>query len=257
MKKTQTTLLDQSFTPLDKSSFTPLYFQIQTQLAQQIRGGRLKPGQGLPGEDELSRLFGVSRMTSRQALQGLKNEGLASRERGRGSFVLEPKVEKDITHLMGFTAEMHALGKQTSAQILAKKSVSATPQVAEQLRISVGAPTLMLRRLRLADKKPLAIEEVTLSLDRFPGLEKLNFANRSLYETLRTKYAVRTGAADETIEARAATKAESALMKIPVRSALLVIARTLLDEEGIPIEAARSLYRGDLYRAVFRLPASA
>jgi GntR family transcriptional regulator len=95
-----------NFEPLDKNSFTPMYFQIQTQLLKMIQSGQLRAGDSLPSEEEVSRVYGVSRMTSRQALQVLKSQGFASRHKGRGSFVSQPRVEKDITHLCGFTAEM-------------------------------------------------------------------------------------------------------------------------------------------------------
>src|ERR1700739_491934 len=95
--------------PLDKSSFTPMYFQIQTQLLEKIKTKQLLPGDMLPSEEDLARIYGVSRMTSRQALQALTTQGLAYREKGRGTFVLQPKVENDITHLRGFSAEMKAL----------------------------------------------------------------------------------------------------------------------------------------------------
>ena len=57
-----------NFEPIDKSSFTPMYFQIQSQLLKMIQSGHLKAGDSLPSEEELSRIYGVSRMTSRQAL---------------------------------------------------------------------------------------------------------------------------------------------------------------------------------------------
>jgi GntR family transcriptional regulator len=85
--------------PLDKSSFIPMYFQIQAQLLKMINSGKLRVGDPLPSEEDLSHVYGVSRMTSRQALLALKNQGFASRHKGRGTFVTQPKVEKDIRHL--------------------------------------------------------------------------------------------------------------------------------------------------------------
>jgi GntR family transcriptional regulator len=248
-------VVPKSFAPLDRESFTPFYFQIQTQLADRIRAGVLRAGETLPGEEELSRIFGVSRMTSRQALQALKSEGMAYRERGRGTFVLAPKVEKDITNRVGFTGEMLALGKSATAEVLATKTVPASPQMAERLGLKSGAAVWMLRRLRFADGKPLAIEEAVLPLDRVPGIETVDFTRCSLYETLRGKYGIRLGSVDEIIEARPPTKKEAAILKMPARASLLAITRTLSDEAGKPIETAHSLYRGDLYRAVLRIPA--
>lgn len=247
----------EGFIPLDKSSFTPLYFQIQSQLMQMIESGRLRVGDPLPSEEELSRIYGVSRMTSRQALQALKTQGLASRHKGRGTFVLQPKVEKDITHLSGFTAEMRALGLKASSKVLDAKILPAPADIASKLAIEIGAPAFQLNRLRLADSLPVAIEELWLSTAQFPGIEKLDFSRCSLYQTLRERYGIRVGSADEILEARSASKQEATLLDVAPRSSLLVISRTLVSVEGRPIETARSIYRGDRYRAVLRIPATA
>ena len=142
------------FEPLDKNSFTPMYFQIQTQLLNQIKSGGLRTGDALPGEEELTQIYGVSRMTARQALQALTTQGLAYRQKGRGTFVLQPKVEKDIAHLMGFSAEMRLLGLKSSSRVLKTASEPASPEVAMRLGMEQGAPAFHLHRLRLADKIP-------------------------------------------------------------------------------------------------------
>jgi GntR family transcriptional regulator len=244
------------FAPLDKSSFTPMYFQIQTQLLKMIREGQLRPGDPLPSEDELSRACGVSRMTARHALQSLKSQGFASRHKGQGTFVSQPRVEKDIAHLSGFTAEMRALGLKPSSRVLTSELTPASAEVAAQLRIEVGATVLNLRRLRLADGLPVALEQVWLSQEQFPGLEKLDFSSFSLYQTLRERFGIRVSRADEILEARAAHGHESELLSIPRRASVLVISRTLWGADGRPIETAYSVYRGDRYRAVLAILAT-
>lgn len=245
------------FEPLDKSSFTPMYFQIQTQLLKMIQSGRLRAGDSLPSEEELSRICGVSRMTSRQALQALKSQGYASRHKGQGSFVSQPLVEKDVTHLRGFTAEMQALGIKSSSRVLEAATVPAPAEVASQFGIALNAPIFRLRRLRLADKLPVAIEEIRLPHDRFPGVEEIDFSCVSLYQTLRERYGIRVSRADEILEARSATRREAELLEVNVRASLLVISRTLWSTDGLPVETAHSVYRGDRYRAVLRIPATA
>ncbi len=244
------------FEPLDKTSFTPLYFQIQTNLLKMIKSGELRAGDPVPSEEELSRVYGVSRMTTRQALQSLKNQGYATGQKGRGTFVTQPKVEKDIAHLSGFTAEMRTLGMRASSRVLEAVSAAADDDVATQLQVLPGAPIFRLVRLRFADGMPMAIEEGSLSRERFPGIETVDFRNASLYQTLRERYGVTINSADEILEARAANRKESELLEIPPRSSLLVISRILRSADGKPIEAARSLYRGDRYRAVLKVFAS-
>jgi GntR family transcriptional regulator len=244
------------FEPLDKNSFTPMYFQIQSQLLKMIESGRLRAGDALPSEEELSRICGVSRMTSRQALQVLKSKGFVSRQKGQGSFVSQPRVEKDITHLCGFTAEMRALGIRATSKVLEHTVSPATAEIASRLGISVNAPVYRLLRLRLADGLPVAIEEIRLPHSRFPGVEKLDFSKLSLYQTLRDRYEIRVSRADEILEARSANRREAELLSIQVRSSLLAISRTLWSTDGLPVETADSVYRGDRYRAVLRIPAT-
>lgn len=244
------------FEPLDKASFTPLYFQIQNHLLRMIKLGELRAGDPVPSEEELARVYGVSRMTTRQALQSLKNKGYATGQKGRGTFVTQPKVEKDIAHLAGFTAEMRTLGKRASSRILEAALIEADDEIAAQLQIAPGAPILRLVRLRFADGTPMAIEEGSLSRDRFPGIEHIDFRSASLYQTLRERYGVTIDSADEILEARAANRKEAELLEIPPRASLLVISRILRSPDGKPIEATRSLYRGDRYRAVLKVFAS-
>lgn len=245
-----------TFEPLDKTSFTPMYFQIQTQLLSRIKSGQLRAGDALPGEEDLTKIFGVSRMTSRQALQGLTSQGYTYRQKGRGTFVSRPKMEKDIAHLLGFSAEMRMLGMKSASRVLKTACLPAPPEIAMRLGIETGAPAFHLGRLRSADGIPVAIEQVWLSQEQLPGIEKVDFVRRSLYETLRETYGIRVGSADEIIEARPATRQEAKLLEIAPKSSLLVISRTLRSTSGKPIEAGVSLYRGDRYRAVLNVPAT-
>jgi len=243
------------FRPLDKRSFEPLYAQIQSRLKELIRTGEIGVNDPLPGEAELSRIFGISRMTARHALQGLTNEGLTYRERGRGTFVSAPKVEKEITHLLGFTAQIRLLGLKASTRVLVSAVIPAEKAIAAALELGPHDEVLRLQRLRLADDEPIAIEEVWIPRGRFPGVEAIDFGKHSLYETLRDRYGVRIGSSRETIGARGATAEEARLLRIAPRSSLLEVSRTLLDVEGQPMEVAHSLYRGDRYRAALTIPA--
>ncbi len=244
------------FAPLDKTSFTPMYFQIQAQLLKMIQSGQVRPGDALPSEDELRRTCGVSRMTARHALQSLENQGFASRHKGQGTFVSQPRVEKDIMHLSGFTAEMRALGLEPSSRVLEAETIPASAEVAPGLHIEIGSPVFHLRRLRCADDLPVAIEEVWLSREQFPGVDKIDFVSASLYQTLRERYGIRVSRADEILEARSATRQQAELLNVLRHASLLAITRTLWSVDGKPVEMAQSVYRGDRYRAVLSIPAT-
>jgi GntR family transcriptional regulator len=239
---------------LDKNGFIPLYYQIQRVLLEKIQSGELAEGDLLASEEELARSYRVSRMTARQALHGLKSRGYALSQKGRGTFVTKPKLEKNIMHLRGFTEDMKQRGMQPSSQLLEQSVTHAGDELAENLRIASNTPVMKLRRLRLADGIPMALEESSVPLTPFPGLERISFANQSLYYVLRENYGVRVAWADEVIEALPATREESELLTIPKYASVLSISRTIMTTEQIPIEVACSRYRGDRYRALIRIP---
>lgn len=243
--------------PLDKNGFIPLYYQIQCALMEKIQSGALSEGDPLASEEELSRTYQVSRMTARQALQALKVNGYAFSEKGRGTFVMRPKLEKNIMHLQGFTEEMRQRGMKASSKLLEQSVIAINDELSEKLKLNSGDQVMRLRRLRLADGTPIAIEESHVPLRQFPGLERIDFVRNSLYATLRERYDVRVGYADETIEALPATREEAELLTIPNRASILSINRVILTTQESPIEAACSRYRGDRYRASIRVPMTA
>jgi GntR family transcriptional regulator len=239
---------------LDKDGFIPLYYQIQQALIEQIQTGKLLVGDCLPSEYELARSYQVSRMTARQALHNLKSRGYALSQKGRGTYVTRPKLEKNIMHLRGFTEDMKQRGMTPSSRLLAQTVLSAQGVLSEQLRVEEGSAILQLRRLRIADGTPMALEESNIPLKHYPGLERTDFTSESLYKVLRNKYGVRAAWADEVLEASLATSEESELLSIPKNAIMLSISRVIMTTEEIPIEVACSRYYGNRYRASIRVP---
>ncbi len=240
--------------PLDKGGFIPLYHQIQSALIERIHSGELSVGDCLPSEYELARSYQVSRITARQALHNLKSRGYAISQKGRGTYVAQPKLEKNIMHLRGFTEDMKRRGMIPTSRLLEQSVMQAPVILAEQLRVEAASPVLRLRRLRIADGTPMALEESHIPLKHYPGLERISFAKNSLYSVLRDEYGVRAAWADEVLEALPATREEAELLSIPRGAIMLSISRVIMTTEEIPIEVACSRYCGDRYRASIRVP---
>jgi GntR family transcriptional regulator len=248
---------DRPLISLDKQGFIPLYYQIQQALLERIQRGEFAAGDLLDSEEELARRYQVSRMTARQALHGLKSRGVAISQKGRGTFVTRPKLEKNIMHLQGFTVDMRQRGMKPASRLLEQAIESPTTEQCEKLRLSASDKVLRLRRLRLADGIPMAVELSHIPLNAYPGLEGYDFENHSLYEVLRDRFGVRVGWADEVIEALPATAEEADLLTIPRRSSILSITRVIITTAEIPLEMACSRYRGDRYRVSIRIPTTA
>ncbi|SRR5579875_782829 len=230
-----------------RKSPVPRYHQLKEILRERIRSGEWQPGDLIPSERELSETYHISRMTARQALTDLVNEGIFYREQGRGTFVTRHKITQQLMRLTGFTEDISARGQQPSTKVLSAEMRPADDLTATRLRIEPGTPVFSLQRLRLADAEPLAIESSQL---HFKGCERLlqeNLEEQSLYHVIEAKYGFPLMEAEQELEAGLAGEEEAKLLAIPAGSAVLFTRRTTYTERNEPIEYAKSIYCGAKY----------
>ena len=222
----------------------PQYRQIEQALRERIAS--LQPGERVPSDAELCLEFGVSRMTARHAMERLADDGLVRREPGRGSFVAKPPAHRRANRLMTFTHEMTRAGRVPSSRVLAQIVRAPTSAEASSLGVPVRDPVVHLRRLRLADGEPIAIESTVLIGATANAVIAADLAHGSLHETLRQAgFALRRGSG--TISAAAATGEDARLLEIRVGDPLLVEQRVIEDAHGRRVEATESRYAGARY----------
>ena len=232
---------------LDKDSPLPLYHQLKKVIEEHIDSQEWLPGMRLPSERELCDQFQVSRITVRQAITELVNAGRLNRHQGIGTFVASPRIEQNLTHLVGFTQDMQARGKRPGSRIIEQKALPAPPHIARALQIQSGDSMVMLKRLRLTDGEPMAIEIAYLPGSICDGLAEEDMHDRSLYKLLMTKYHVFPSRAEQQLQAIACPAPEAQLLGIAKGSPVLHIYRLSFSPEGRPVEYTESYYRGDRY----------
>jgi GntR family transcriptional regulator len=224
--------------------YQPQYRQIEQVLRERVAA--MQPGERVPSDTELCAEFGVSRMTARNAMQRLAEDGLVSREPGRGSFVAAAPAHRRANRLMTFTHEMVRLGRVPSSRVLTRVVRPSTESEATRLGIVRGQPIVELRRLRLADDAPIAIETAVLIGDCADAVMTADLARGSLHETLaRAGFVLRRGAG--TIDAAAATADDARLLALRTGDPLLVERRVIEDGQGRRIEATESRYAAARY----------
>jgi GntR family transcriptional regulator len=231
-----------------KSGPVPRYYQLQEIIRERIRNGEWTPGSSIPSERELCERYGISRMTARQAISGLETEGLLYREQGKGTFVGQGVIAQQLLQLTGFTEDMNARQRKSGARVLSAEMWPADEETAERLRIRSGQPVYRLRRLRLADGEPLAIELTRIT---FIGCERLlhyDLGQESLYRLLEGSFDIPLIDADEELQADLATTAEADLLQLPPGSPVLRTRRVMHSRRNHPVEFATAVYRGDKYR---------
>jgi GntR family transcriptional regulator len=225
----------------------PHYRQIEQALRERI--STLVPGARMPSDAELCAEFGVSRMTARNAMQQLAEDGLITRTPGRGSFVAEPPAHRRANRLMTFSREMRRAGRVPSSRVLDRVVRPASSAEADSLGISPGDAVVYLRRLRLADDVPMALESTVLDGACADAVMTADLAKGSLHETLgRAGIVLRRG--NSTIGAAAATAEDARLLAVATGDPLLVERRVIADGHGRRIEATESRYPADRYGLV-------
>jgi GntR family transcriptional regulator len=212
------------------------HVRITSQIEAAIARGALAPGDRLPPERMLAEEYGVSRMTVRQALQTLEARGLLRRAIGRngGSFVAAPKLERDLATFGGLSAQLARQGVVAGAEVLSAHDDGDAVEVV---------------RVRLADGEPFALERSRFPSDRLAGLLQLDLTG-SLYELLDEHFGAAPVRAVERIEPVVATAEEAAPLRVRPGSPLMLVDRTAYDEDGLVVETARDLFRGDRMRIV-------
>jgi GntR family transcriptional regulator len=219
------------------------YREIERFLRTQVEGAR--PGAPLPSEAELCERFSVSRMTVRQALQELTNDGLVERRRGQGTFVAHRPVHRRPGVFLSFTEEMNRRGVQASSRLLSAGMDDPRRSEALDLGLAPGSQVVRVVRVRLADGVPVALEDAAL-VPELGGVLEEDLAVGSLHSALERRGVVATRATG-TITARLARASETALLDLAPQSALLVELRILFDQEGRVFERTETRYAADRY----------
>ena len=158
-------------------------------------------------------------------------------------------MEQDFTTLAGFSEQLRRHGMVAGARVLSATLRPAGPAAGAALQIGEGGQTYEIRRIRLADGRPIVLERSLFPADRFPGLLESRL-DGSLYELLEVRYGLRPHRARESLEPVTAGVREAEALEVAEGAPLMLVERTAYAQSGEPLEFARDLFRGDRTRVV-------
>ncbi|WP_269531500.1 GntR family transcriptional regulator [Chitinimonas sp. BJYL2] len=207
---------------------------------------RQTAGSRLPSERELSERFGVARETLRRMLDELEEEGVVQRKHGAGTFLAGQTQAKPF-QLISFSEDMRERGLSPSSKLLGTQLIAAGAKLAQTLKLSPGAQLHEIRRLRLANDQPMALETVYLVRDRLPGFDPGVIASGSLYSHLEKDCGVMLVSARQQMQATVLSEDEARLLDVAPFSPSLLIERVVTTGNGDIVEYGKSLYRADRY----------
>lgn len=224
----------------------PVYIQIHNEIRKEIESGKWAVGERIPSERQLSQDFDVSRMTLRQAIQTLVDEGILQRQVGSGTYVASSKVQEKMSGTTSFTEITESQGKQPSSKTVSYHVADPSISEMKKLKLNDGDQVLRMERIRYADKQPICFEVATIPVNIVNSLNKKDITS-SLYKALEDKAGLKLGNATQTVSAILASEKIANFLNVKRGSAVLRVRQvTTLDDER-PFEYVRSQYAGDRF----------
>ena len=252
---------------VDRSDDRPPYRQIAGLLREQIKLGRLTPGEQLPSESELIQHFGVARMTVRQAIQELRGEGLVVAEHGKGVFVRSaPPVRRLASDRFArrhrergksaFLAETEAAGQAPAVDQVRVTNETMTPELAQRLHLDADDRVIVRSRRYLADGVPveIATSYIPEGIAQGTAITEVNSGPGGIYARIE-ETGHELGHFTEEVSARMPTPDERKVLQIGAGVPVITLLRTAYDVHDVPLEVCDTVKVSHAYVLEYDVPA--
>lgn len=225
----------------------PQYLRVKHYVLHGIVNGQWSAHERIPSEGELTRRFGVSRMTANRALRELASEGYITRIQGVGSFAAGPKAEATMVEVRDIRVEIRARGKSHQSRVITQEAVPATPALADQFGLATGATLYYSRIVHDADQTPLQLEERYVNPALAGQYLSLDLTSITPHEYLMKVAPLER--AEHRIEAEMPNAATAMWLGVDLREPLLILHRRTWSQ-GQPASVAKLSYPAALFRLV-------
>jgi GntR family transcriptional regulator len=229
---------------IDQTSPVPVFVQVEQDIRRQILSGAYKSGDRLPRETELAKIYGISRMTVRHALEGLANSKMIRRAHGVGTTVISPPAPLifNLGLMVSFSDQLRQQGYSLKTVIDMQSIVRPPDHISKALRMRAGEKAVAIRRVRVVENHPLALTTSWLSAKRFPGLVERELSQGSLWATLEEHYGIAVKNSENAVEVITATALEAHLLHLGAESELLSFSGVVYDTTDEPVEYMTALW---------------
>lgn len=228
----------------------PLYVQIRDNLRRKILEGAYAVHERLPSENEMMATYGVSRITIRQALRDLHNEGLVFSAQGKGTYVSKPKAVQNVQRLEGFGEAMAAQGYEATAMLLSIQQCRPAKAVIAALQLETGEDVVEVKRVRYLNRSAVCVENSYFPLDIGRQMFGLDLSG-DIFPMLENLFGLRLGRADIGLDAIVADEEVQHFLNLKPGEPILRVERLTHDRGGRPIDFEYLCYRGDSFKYQF------
>lgn len=234
--------MNRSLSNIDYQS--PMYLQLREIIRTKIEDGEYPPGTAIPTEHELAKTYGINRLTVRNGIAALVNEGLLKRIQGKGVYVLGEKREQDLETLEGFSQMVRKKSAKPSFQILMKSLRNAGHKYGKIFTIDPSDQIFYIKRVNYIDNEPYSLEEIYIPHYIVPELEDIDLKVFSIYD-IYDFYNIEISHSHQTLDLTRLDQSDARFLDIDSSIPLLLFTNISYNESEAVIEYSRSCTRPD------------
>jgi GntR family transcriptional regulator len=234
---------------------SPMYLQLREIIRTKIEDGEFPPGTAIPTEHELAKTYGINRLTVRNGIAALVNEGLLKRIQGKGVYVLGEKREQDLETLEGFSQMVRKKNADPSSHILTKSLRTAGHKYGKIFNIDPADQIFYIKRVNYIDNEPYSLEEIYIPHYVVPELEDIDLTVFSIYE-IYDFYNIEISYSQQTLDLTQLDQSDARFLDVDSSTPLLLFTNVSYSKSEAVIEYSRSCTRPDKanYKVNFRNP---
>lgn len=225
----------------------PLHLQVKASISAGLLDGTWKPGDKLPTETELSRRFGVSEGTIRQAVIALVKEGRLSRRSGKGTFATRPNFERSFARFFRFRGGGDTEPEYRVHVVKLEKGAAADASIRAHLGLASAAKVLAIHRTIEQDGVVVVHYVSYLSQREFGDLASAQLENAALYDVIESRHGVHIVRVVETLRAREAFAEDAAVLNVKRGAPVIAIERIAYTHGERVVEVRRAVGRSDVF----------
>ncbi|WP_371017728.1 GntR family transcriptional regulator [Pseudalkalibacillus sp. JSM 102089] len=237
---------------MNRQKRIPLYLQLMDDIIKKIELQKYREQEKLPSERELCEMYGMSRITVRQAMQELESEGFIYKQHGKGTFVAPKSYSQNLVKLYSFTEEMRKIGKIPTSKVLSFEIMKIEGDIGNKIGLEKDEEVYKVVRLRLADEEPLMYETSYMPVSKFPGLTQETLDTLPMYEVFYNDYGVLVNKAVESFSPTLIREDEAESLQTTTQQTAMLIKRFAYSNEEI-VEYTVTVARGDKFEYTIEL----
>ncbi len=231
----------------DKRKSIPAYRQIREIILHRLKNGEIMPGEKIPSENQLCGQYGISRITVRQAVGSLVNDGLLHTVPGKGTFANDVMQEAHLEYVSGFLSESRRRGFVPGINVIDEGLIEAGAEIGGNLKLEEDEKVIRIKRVKSANGAPLYIELRYIPHKYCPDLVEENLGNLSLTDLARDRYNLDIRFRDIIVMPYTLDDESARLLKSEVETPSLIVFETLFLQDGSPFKWEKRIHKSGLH----------